>query len=121
MTEKSFTFDWHADGTSEFLKFIWISLMTGSEFQDLMERTGKGHSITLQVFANGVEVNAAHLMEGLERNFEYSVKGEVAKKVSEIRLEELAETIYALEKQIQTEIKNRFKQIGIELRSDEDW
>jgi|SRR6185503_5867673 len=118
---KGFNFNWHADDTSEFLKYIYISLIADSNFEEMMQQTDRGRAIWLRVFVNDQEVNARHLMEGLEANFDLSVQDAVKRRNQEIDLESLNDTIREIEKGISKEIRQRFEKIGITFGSDEDY
>lgn len=122
MSKKSFTFNWHdEETTSEFLRYVWVCLMAGGDRADLMERTDRGQAITLQVFANGAEVDARALMKSLEANFDMNVKKRAGELARSIQLEELMDTVVKIERQLKTELENRFKAIGIAPISDEDY
>lgn len=122
MTDNSYKFNWHEEPEHGFMQCIWLSLMSGSDRDELMEATQGGRSIILRIFANDVEVNAREMMKSLEMNYNHAIDNRAKDFTREIQFEELEETIRGIEKAIRQELENRFKAIGIEIKKDEyDW
>ena len=125
MTEaekKQLTFNWHDLPDGSFLKYAWIALLRGVEdWKDLMAQTKDGKAITLTIHANGLEMNAASLMEGLERNYELAVQRGIEAKVQEADLEGLSEDVRKAEKAVREVFRAKFNKLGIEWEEREEW
>lgn len=122
MTEMSYNFNWHEEPERGFMQVIWLSLLQGANFNEIMETTEGGRSITLRIFANDVEVNAREMMKSLEMNYNLAIQDRAAELTREIHFEELEEAVKGIEQAVRQELENRFKAIGIEVKRDEyDW
>lgn len=115
----SFTFNWHEEERDSFLQYVWITLMQDLDFQELMGLTDGGKKITLQVIANGKEVNARNFFDGLTANFDISVNNKAAELAREAGLSELEAKIYKIQKEITKTLEAKLEAIGVKIPKDE--
>lgn len=122
MSNKFFTFNWHDLPEGDFLKWMYITLITDADFADLQEHTDKGNAVTLRIFANDIELNVANFIKSLKMNYELAIRDTVTDLCKEIRLDDLADAVAEVEKQIKQDVERRFRDIGIVIEHDDsDW
>lgn len=122
MADKSYTFNFHEEERDSFLQYLYISLIADGDFNSIMEATDGGKSITLSVYANGIELNAQKLMEGLERNFTSTTEGLALTYIKSAELPYLEEALRAAERAIRDEMKQRLEALGISFKAEnEEW
>ena len=122
---KPFVFDWHAErNEGGFLKWFLPTVMVGlsqARFDELSERTSGFTEVQVQVLVNGVEVNAEHFLQGVERNLEATARDEARRMLDEVGgLGALEERIGEIRDHLITQVENALSERGIELPSRED-
>lgn len=126
MSDKSFKFNWHDQGRDSFLSFCWIVLISEGRkddmFDEVMAATDGGREIEMTITANGVEMDAGQMFQRLEDNWDHHIANRVKEMVSEnSQLEEIQKSIRAAELAIKETLTEKFKAIGIEWNTEDEY
>lgn len=126
MSDKSFTFNWHEQDRDSFLSFCWIVLISEGRkddmFDEVMAATDGGREIEMTITANGVEMDAGQMFQRLEDNWDHHIANRVKEMVSEnSQLEEIQKSIRAAELAIKETLTEKFKAIGIEWNTEDEY
>lgn len=125
-TTEPFVFDWHSErNEGGFLKWFLPTVMVGlpqARFDELSEQTSGFTEIQVQVLINGVEVNAEHFLQGVERNMESHARDEARRMLDEVGgLNALEERIGEIRSHLIAQVEKALSERGIELPSREEW
>lgn len=118
---------WTFHGQEEsFASRMAISMLAGREKDAIWEqfqgvRSPSQLDVVMRVTLNGVEVDAAAIMESLERNFDWNVELKVAEKLKELRFDELAQTVSDMDYHLSQRCKLAMKAAGMEIPDEEEW
>lgn len=126
-TEKTvtpFTFNWAAEPEG-FLKWFLPTVLGGmlndGFMEDLTQRTNTYKDVQVQVLINGLEVDAKHFLESVERNLELEAAKEARRMLNDVGgLEALEQRIGEIRAVLVAKVEEALAERGIELPGD-DW
>jgi hypothetical protein len=120
---KRFVFDWAAQ-TEGFLKWFVptvIAEIADAPFKELGERTSAWSDVQVQILINGIEVNAGHFLESVERNMEHHAKQAAREMLDEVGgLDALEERIGEIRTHLMGQFEAALRERGIEL-PEREW
>lgn len=118
-----FVFDW-AKEPEGFLKWFLPTLLAGEpldeHMDELTKRTKKFSDVQVRVLINGLEVDAGHFLDGVERNMEHHATKEARRMLDEVGgMGDLEERISAIRDVLVGEFEKALRDRGIELPGED--
>ena len=81
--DKILRFNWQEENHNprSFLGWMMPAIMVGNDFDAMPE--GWTEAVEIEIIVNGVPVDASHMIESLEKNYDYSVLKEAERMLNE--------------------------------------
>lgn len=119
-----FVYDWVA-APEGFRKWFLPTVMAG-DMDGLMvtlgERTAGWSDVRVQILINGIEVNAGHFLESVERNMDLAALREARRMLDEVGgLDQLEERIREIRTHLMDQFEAALRERGIELPDRDEW
>jgi hypothetical protein len=125
----TFTFDWHTEPESSFLRWVLVNLMVGpansqqsdsSLLTQISLASDNFRKVQLGVTVNGFELDAESFLRGVERLIEWEANRAAKELVSSVpRFESIQEAVAQAEQEIIKVFRDTLRPLGIELDLEE--
>lgn len=123
-TPTKFVFDWQ-DAPEGFMKWFLPTVMVDvsrEQMDELAGVTSLWRRVHLQVLINGVEVNAGHFLESVERSMNHQAALAARKLLDSVGgLDALEERIGEIRTHLVEQFEVALRERGIELPEREEW